>query len=64
MNPCERESPPHLAQVTHRPSEQARARMLSRRGEPLFLAAWKRVLMIHLEVDPAALQRAVPFPLD
>jgi hypothetical protein len=52
-------------------SEQARTRMnmaqaprLSRWGEPLFLAAWRRVLMIHLEVDPVALQRAVPFPLD
>ncbi len=62
MNPCEPEiqRPPHLAQV----SEQARARMLSHWGEPLLLAAWKRVLMIHLEVDPAALQPAVPFPLD
>ena len=38
--------------------------MLSRWGEPLFLAAWKRVLMIHLEVDPVSLQRPVPFPLD
>ena len=66
MKPCEIEidKPPHLAQVTHRPSELARARMLSRRGEPLFLAAWKRVLMIHLEVDPASLQHAVPFALD
>ncbi len=38
--------------------------MLSRRGEPLFLADWMRVLMIHFEVDPNALQRDVPFQLD
>ena len=42
----------------------AKTRMLSRRGEPLFLADWMRVLMIHFEVDPAALQRDVPFELD
>ncbi|HTB85087.1 MAG TPA: DUF2071 domain-containing protein [Candidatus Sulfotelmatobacter sp.] len=62
MNACETEPSTH--RFTHEPSAQARARMLSRWGEPLFLAAWKRVLMIHLEVDPASLQRAVPFPLD
>ena len=38
--------------------------MLSRPGEPLFLADWVDVLMVHLEVDPVALQRATPFPLD
>jgi uncharacterized protein len=46
------------------PSETARARMLSRRGEPLFLADWMRVLMIHLEADATELQRVVPYPLD
>src|SRR6266536_656086 len=45
-------------------SEAARARLLSVRGEPLFLADWDRVLMIHYEVDPVRLQRAVPFELD
>ncbi len=45
-------------------SMAARERMLSRRFGPLFLAAWKRVLMIHFEVDPEALQRSVPFELD
>jgi len=38
--------------------------MLSVRGEPLLIAAWKRVLMIHFEVDAEALQRDVPFQLD
>jgi uncharacterized protein YqjF (DUF2071 family) len=38
--------------------------MLSRRGEPLFLAEWVDVLMVHLEVEPAALQHVTPFPLD
>ena len=46
------------------PSAQARGRMLSRYGEPLFLSAWERVLMIHLEADAAAVQHDVPFPLD
>ena len=46
------------------PSESARARMLSVRGEPLFYATWDRAVMIHYEADPAALQRCVPFPLD
>jgi uncharacterized protein YqjF (DUF2071 family) len=45
-------------------SEAARARLLSVRGEPLFNADWDRVLMIHYEVDPVRLQRAVPFALD
>jgi uncharacterized protein YqjF (DUF2071 family) len=42
----------------------ARKRLLSRRGEPLFVADWDRALFIHYEVDPATLQRDVPFPLD
>jgi uncharacterized protein YqjF (DUF2071 family) len=42
----------------------ARHRMLSQRGEPLFLADWMRVLMMHFEVDAAALQRHVPYALD
>lgn len=45
-------------------SDAARRRLLSRRGEPLFLADWMRVLMIHFEVDNTALQRDVPFELD
>jgi uncharacterized protein YqjF (DUF2071 family) len=45
-------------------SDAARERLLSRRGEPLFFADWERVLMIHFEVDPEALQWDVPFQLD
>ena len=50
--------------LTCEPSIAARERMLSRLGEPLFVAGWRRVLMIHFEVDARALQRDVPFPLD
>jgi hypothetical protein len=42
----------------------ARQRILSRRGEPLFIADWEHALMIHFEVDAGALQRDVPFQLD
>lgn len=42
----------------------ARARLLAHRGEPLLVADWERTLMIHYEVDPVALARCVPFPLD
>jgi len=45
-------------------SEAGRLRLLSMRGEPLFIADWDRALMIHFEVDPEELQRAVPFELD
>src|SRR3954462_15313763 len=44
--------------------EAARARLLSVPGEPLFIADWNRVLMIHYEVDPVRLQTEVPFELD
>lgn len=42
----------------------ARRRMASRWGEPLFIAGWRRVLMMHFEVDVTSLQRGVPFQLD
>lgn len=45
-------------------SAAARWRMLSRRSEPLLIAGWHRALMLHFEVDAAALQREVPFELD
>ena len=45
-------------------SEVARKRMLTGRGEPLFLANWDNAVFIHYETDPAALQRCVPFPID
>jgi uncharacterized protein YqjF (DUF2071 family) len=54
---------PH-ARFTCEQSIAARHRMLSRRGEPLFIAGWHKVLMIHLEVDAEVLQRDVPFQLD
>lgn len=47
-----------------KPSTLARRRMLTRRGEPLFLADWMRVLMLHFEVDASALQRSVPYEPD
>lgn len=49
---------------TCEPSIAARQQMLSRRGEPLFIAGWQRALMIHFEVDAEALQRDVPFQLN
>ena len=33
-------------------------------GRPLFHAGWRRTVFIHYEVDPAALQPQVPFPLE
>ena len=45
-------------------SAAARRRLLSLPGEPLFLADWDQALMIHYEVDPAELQKVVPFKLD
>ncbi len=46
------------------PSVAAQQRMLARRGEPLFLADWLRVLMMHFEVDAAPLQDVVPYQLE
>ena len=37
-------------------SDAARARMLSLPCEPLFIADWTGVVMMHLEVDAKALQ--------
>lgn len=50
--------------VTGELSAAARKRMSSQRGEPLFLAGWHNVLMLHFEVDANALQRDVPYELD
>src|ERR1700743_422012 len=44
--------------------EAARKRLLSVKGEPLFLADWLRPVFIHYEVPASALQRDVPFELD
>ena len=57
-------APTILEEPLRRLSDEGRARLLSQRGEPLFLAGWERVLFIHFEVDAAQLQRGVPFPLD
>ena len=45
-------------------SEAARRRLLSIRGEPLFLADWLRPVFIHYEVPAQMLQRDVPLELD
>jgi len=44
--------------------EAARARLLSRPGEPALLSNWERSLFIHFEVDPDWLQAETPFRLD
>jgi uncharacterized protein YqjF (DUF2071 family) len=44
--------------------EIARARLLSVDHEPLLLSDWERALFMHFEVEPRALQTAVPFKLD
>lgn len=46
------------------PSEAGRQRLLSKWGEPLFLARWDRAVFINYSADPEVLQRQVPFPLD
>jgi len=45
-------------------SRAGRERILSVRGEPLFIAGWDRVLMIHYEVEKELLERSVPLKLD
>lgn len=45
-------------------SVAARIRMLSLPREPLFMADWLNVVMIHLELEPHALQAVTPFELD
>jgi uncharacterized protein YqjF (DUF2071 family) len=45
-------------------SERAKARMRRSRFEPLFIADWEGVLMIHFAVNAGTLQRDVPFQLD
>jgi uncharacterized protein YqjF (DUF2071 family) len=53
-----------IPKLSYEPSATARRRLHSHWGEPLFHAAWQPVLMLHFEVDAAALQRDVPFQLD
>jgi len=45
-------------------SAAARRRIATLPGEPLFHADWEQLLMIHLEVDPIALQRCIPFKVE
>jgi uncharacterized protein YqjF (DUF2071 family) len=45
-------------------SNAARSAFDTVEGRPLFHAGWRRTVFIHYEVDPAALQPRVPFPLD
>ena len=52
------------ARISHDANLVARERLLSARGEPLFLANWDRVLFIHFEVDTTSLQQETPFELD
>jgi uncharacterized protein len=58
----DRESGPPIR--TQQLSVAGRQRLLSKFGEPLFLARWDRAVFIHYAVDPVTLQRQVPFPLD
>jgi uncharacterized protein YqjF (DUF2071 family) len=46
------------------PSEAGRRRLLSKFGEPLFLARWDRAVFINYSADPHVLQKQVPFELD
>ena len=45
-------------------SEAGKHRLLSKFGEPFFVARWDRAVFINYRADPASLQREVPFPLD
>ncbi len=49
---------------TQQLSVAGRQRLLSKFGEPLFLARWDRAVFVHYAVDPMILQRQVPFQLD
>ena len=55
---------PCTATDANEASETAYWRLLSCPWEPLFVADWNRAVFVHYEVDPRALQRDVPFPLD
>ena len=49
---------------TGNPSDDARRRILSVRGNPLFVCDWQRTVFVHYEVEPDVLQHEVPFELD
>lgn len=46
------------------PSELALERFRVSEGKPTFLCAWPKVIFVHYEVEPAVLQRQVPFELE
>jgi uncharacterized protein YqjF (DUF2071 family) len=50
--------------LTQQLSVAGRQRLLSKFGEPLFLARWDRAVFVNYAVDPLILQRQVPFQLD
>lgn len=58
---CETSSIQKPAEST---SEAARKRLLSVKGEPLFLADWVNPVFIHYEVPAAELQSAVPYQIE
>lgn len=58
---CETSS---IRQPVESTSEAARKRLLSAKGEPLFVADWVRPAFIHYEVPAKELQSAVPFEID
>jgi hypothetical protein len=45
-------------------SLRARAHFEDTANRPLLLADWKRAVFLHYEVDPAVLQKCVPYDLD
>lgn len=52
------------AEETNDLSEAGKRRLLSKVGEPLFLARWDRTVFIHYATDGKLLQRQVPFELE
>ncbi|HXT11418.1 MAG TPA: DUF2071 domain-containing protein [Candidatus Angelobacter sp.] len=62
--PCETFNNEKTVEVSNISNQAARDRLLSVKGEPLFLADWLRPVFIHFEVPVNALQSAVPFELD
>jgi hypothetical protein len=61
---CKTSSIERPVEAAGNPGDAARRRMLSVRGEPLFLADWLRAVFIHYAIPAAELQRDVPFELD
>jgi hypothetical protein len=61
---CETSSIERQVEAAGNPGDAARRRLLSVKGEPLFLADWLRAVFIHYEVPATELQRDVPFELD